>query len=105
MKKLVREVQLAGNNDVKMKYYRVENQADGGTYYGIAVEKYRSNVGNYTLVEYEEENGVTYSLETVTGIVELLANNEVMPGSLYEILDDLDANIDREADTIHVMMA
>lgn len=81
----------------KLKYYRTETELAGITYFGVGIEQYKQNVDNFSLESYSEERGVTYSLETITGIIELLSNNTVMPEHLVEILDDLGDTIAREA--------
>ena len=78
-----------------LRYYRTETSLLNSTYYGVSVEKHHSKPSEDedTFLEKELEAGLTYSLETITGVLELLSKNQVTPCTLINILDELDISV------------
>ena len=81
------EVKLEDERQMVLDYSLTEKYPDDDQtkpYYGIQIKKHLDDV-----VEQEEVTGISYSKDTVVGIIKKLLQFEVTPISMVEIVDEL----------------
>lgn len=75
-------------DNLELKYFKtvLQPEAEGPCYYGVLVEKLVSG----ELVEKMESGPVCENDEIICEAIELLAENDVMPFTLLEVLDEME---------------